>query len=397
MNRLFPLIFAVIVFSTVAGIIVLLLKYLHPDWWKRKAIRYSALLSMPVGIFFVCIWALGVYAGAEWLSGFGAFMAASVFLLLLATLVSLPFSGIVHIGTKLFAFLKSKMSKPDTGVSAGRRKFLRNAAAVFPAVALTSSVVGMTDSFSKIRVPVRTIPITDLPESLVGFKIAHLSDSHLGIYVGLRDLKLAVELIKPHQPDLALVTGDISDDLGILGGAIEIISSLEPLHGIYASVGNHEYYRGIERVREIFETAPFPMLINENRLIEIGDTTVAIGGTDDPRIMRGDISQSLRDTIETTMGPAPSQSFKILMSHRPSGFNHAANMGIDLVLAGHTHGGQLGMFGRSLFESMMPDTYLWGIYRRDKTTLHTSGGMGHWLPFRLGCPAEAPILILEKG
>jgi hypothetical protein len=389
--------FAVIVFSTVAGIIVLLLKFLHPDWWKRKAIRYPALLSMPVGIFFVGIWIIGVYAGAEWLSGFGAFMTASVFLLLLATLVSLPFSGIVHIGTRLFAFLKSKMSKPDTGVSAGRRRFLRDAAAVFPAVALSSSVAGMADSFSKIRVPVRKIPIANLPDALVGFKIAHLSDPHLGIYVGLSDLEQAVELIKPHQPDLAIVTGDIADDLDILGGAIEIINSLKPPHGIYASVGNHEYYGGIERVRQIFEIAPFPMLINENRLIEIGDSTVAIGGADDPRLMRQDISQLLRDAIETTMGPAPSQSFKILMSHRPSGFNHAADMGIDLVLAGHTHGGQLGMFGRSLFESMMPDTYLWGKYIRDKTTLHTSGGMGHWLPFRLGCPAEAPILILEKG
>ncbi len=397
MSRLFPLIFAVVVFSTVAGIDILLLKYLHPDWWKRRAIRYSALLIMPVSIIFVGFWMIGVYTGAAWLSSFGAFTAASFFLLQLATLVSLPFSGIVHIGTKLFAFLKLKMKKADTGVSADRRRFLRDAAAVFPAVALTSSVAGLSDSFSKIRVPVRKIPITGLPDALNGLKIAHLSDSHLGIYVDLSDLEQAVEQIKSHQPDLALVTGDISDHLDILGDAIEIISRLAPPHGIYASVGNHEYYRGIKRVREIFETAPFPMLINENRLIEIGVTTVAIGGVDDPRIMRRDISQLLRDTIETTMGTAPSQSFKILMSHRPPGFNHAAKMGIDLVLAGHTHGGQLGLFGKSLFESVMPDTYFWGIYRRGRTTLHTSGGMGHWLPFRLGCPAEAPILILEKG
>jgi predicted MPP superfamily phosphohydrolase len=397
MSRFGPLIFAVFVFSAFAGINVLLLKYLHPDWWKKRAIRYPALLSMPVGVFFVGIWMIGVYAGMAGLSRFGQQALMSVFLLLLATLVSLPFSGIVHIGTRLFAFLKFKMRKTDTGVSAGRRRFLRNAAAVFPAVALTSSVAGLSDSFSKIRVPVRRIPIANLPDTLVGFKIAHLSDSHLGIYVGLSELEQAVEIIKLQQPDLALVTGDIADHLDILSDAIEIISSLEPPHGIYASVGNHEYYRGIKRVRQIFETAPFPLLINENRLIEIGSTTVAIGGADDPRLMRGDSSQFLHDAIEATMGSMPSQSFKILMSHRPPGFNHAANMGIDLVLAGHTHGGQLGLFGRSLFEGVIPDTYLWGIYRRGRTTLHTSGGMGHWLPFRLGCPAEAPILILEKG
>ncbi len=397
MSRFFPLIFAVIVFSTVAGIDILLLKYLHPDWWKKRAIRYPALLSLPAGVIFIGIWAIGAYAGAAGISRFGAFMTASVFLLQLAALVSLPFSGIVHIGTRLFAFLRLKLRKPDTGVSAGRRRFLRDAAAVFPAVALTSSIAGMSDSFGKIRVPVRKVAITNLPDMLVGFKIAHLSDSHLGTYVDLSDLEQAVELIKPHQPDLALVTGDISDDLDILGDAIEIISSLKPRFGIYASVGNHEYYRGIKRVRQIFEAAPFPLLTNDNRLIRIGDTTIAIGGTDDPRIMRGDTSQFLHDTIETTMGSVPSQSFKILMSHRPPGFDHASNMGIDLVLAGHTHGGQMGLFGKSVFENMMPEMYLWGIYRRGRTTLHTSGGMGHWLPFRLGCPAEAPILILERG
>jgi hypothetical protein len=57
----------------------------------------------------------------------------------------------------------------------------------------------------------------------------------------------------------------------------------------------------------------------------------------------------------------------------------------------------MGFGGRSLFEPVFPEKYLWGIYRRRQTTMHTSGGMGHWFPFRLGVPAEAPILVLEEA
>jgi uncharacterized protein len=85
------------------------------------------------------------------------------------------------------------------------------------------------------------------------------------------------------------------------------------------------------------------------------------------------------------------------MSHRPDAFDHAAVRGIDLTLAGHTHGGQIGMFGRSVFESYWPERYLWGRYERNGSQLYTSAGVGHWFPFRLGCPPEAPVIELTRG
>ena len=97
------------------------------------------------------------------------------------------------------------------------------------------------------------------------------------------------------------------------------------------------------------------------------------------------------------MNGAPADGFTILMSHRPEGLNAAAALGIPLTLAGHTHGGQFGWFGRSIFEPWLPHRYLWGKYQKDQSQLYTSAGVGHWFPFRLGCPPEAPIIVLKRG
>lgn len=119
------------------------------------------------------------------------------------------------------------------------------------------------------------------------------------------------------------------------------------------------------------------MLIDQHVNIDVGRTRIALGGADDPRTLRRDYADFLQNTIESTMGGISPDSFRLLMCHRPEGFNYSALKGIDLVLSGHTHGGQLGFGGRSLLEPIFPEKYLWGIYRRGKTTLYTSGGMGH--------------------
>ena len=113
--------------------------------------------------------------------------------------------------------------------------------------------------------------------------------------------------------------------------------------------------------------------------------------------MRGPQSyRRLRRSVEASQLEAPSDAFRLLMSHRSLAFDYAAPLGVDLTLAGHNHGVQLGLGGRSLFESWYPDRYLWGHYQKESSQLYTSAGVGHWFPFRLGCPPEAPLLVLEQ-
>jgi hypothetical protein len=394
--RLISLAIAACAFVALLGaVIILLLWLLHPDWWKKKLVRVSVMLLPAVTSISAVFWALGHQNHWTGMLQWGAFWTPTFFVMEASLLAALPFSAIIH--TVIRIIDSYKRHRKNEVYSPGRRRFFKTAAAVFPAVAVPSSMAGIADSFNAIKVPIRNIPVSDLPNQLQGFKIAHLSDIHLGYYVHLDHLQEAAETIKSEEPDIVLVTGDISDDLGLLPDALEIISHISPRFGIYASVGNHEYYRGIDDVLKIFKSAPFPMLINSHINLELGGKKIFLGGADDPRYLRRDYSQFLVNTIEHTMGSASRDSFRLLMCHRPEGFNYSVSKGIDLVLSGHMHGGQIGFAGRSLLEPIFPEKYMWGIYRRGRTTLHTSAGMGHWVPFRLGVPAEAPILILENG
>lgn len=375
------------------GAIVLLLWLLHPEWWKKRYVRLPVLFLPLAAVSSVAIWALGHSYRLPALAGFGSHLTPVFVILQMSLLISLPVSAIFYSTGRIVERIEGR----GQAFSPKRRRLFKTLAAAFPAAAMPSGMVGVAESYSGVKVPMRAVPVTDLPPELEGFKIAHLSDIHLGIYVHLDDLRGAIEGIKPHAPDLVLVTGDIADDLSILPEALEIINQLTPRYGTFASVGNHEYYRGIREVLSIFEAGPFPILMERHTNIAVGGATIALGGADDPVTLRRDHTLFLSNTIEKTLERAPESSFKILMSHRPEGFNYAAEKGINLVLSGHTHGGQIGFGGRSLLESVFPEKYLWGLYRRGRTTLFTSGGMGHWMPFRLGVPAEAPILILERG
>ncbi len=384
---------ASIVFFVIGGVNILLFWLLHPTWWKRRLLRYPVIIMPFLASGAAILWAVAFLRHWDGALFWGMNLAPVFFVLEATLLITLPISGIIH--SIIRAIDRGHRKKGD--FSPGRRRFVKGAAAIFPASAVAGGLTGVIDSYRDIEIPVRRLAIPGLPGPLFGLRIAHLSDLHLGYYIHLEQLQKAIENIRPHRPDLVLFTGDISDDLAQLPQVLEMVDSLQPRFGTYACVGNHEYYRGIQEVTAIFEKAPFPMLINRHININIGGVNVYLGGADDPRYLRHDYSDFLRSTIERTMGAASSDAFKILMCHRPEALNYAATKGIDLVLAGHTHGGQLGFGGRSAFESIFPEKYLWGIYRRGPTTMYTSGGMGHWFPFRLGVPAEAPILILEKA
>jgi hypothetical protein len=122
---------------------------------------------------------------------------------------------------------------------------------------------------------------------------------------------------------------------------------------------------------------------------------VFVGGIDDPRRMGVDNSLFFENTIDQVLLDTNDDDFILLMSHRPDAFDYAAGRGVNVMFAGHTHGGQIGLLGRSLFQEVWTDSYFWGYYDLGASRLHVSAGMGHWFPFRLGCPPEAPIIELR--
>jgi predicted MPP superfamily phosphohydrolase len=236
----------------------------------------------------------------------------------------------------------------------------------------------------------------NLPRDLDGFRILHVSDSHLGPYIDLDDVESMLLDAERFNPDLMLISGDIADHLDLLPGAIKLLESLRVPYGAYACMGNHDYYRGPLRVMAQFDKSSIPMLINRGLTVKVGGTDLFIGGADDPRYLGRPIDGFMRATIDKTLTDANSDSFRVMMSHRPTGFDRAAEQGVELTLAGHTHGGQIGFLGKPVFARWGQEKYVRGKYQIGDSLLYTSSGVGHWFPFRLGCPREAPVIELRK-
>lgn len=360
--------------------------------------RYAA-IGLPIfGSLMVLLWALGEYNTIGWLSFTGAILAVTAFILEFALMLSLPVSGALHLFRHLADFMaKKKNGQANEVIDQKRRLFLKTAAVAVPAITVVGAVSGISNSFHEVNVYRRKLFYKDLPEELEGLKIFHLSDPHLHHYVTLSDLEDVLAAAEKFRPDITLVTGDIADDLNLLADALSLIEQLKSPLGTFASLGNHEYFRGVERVKRIFDKSHTPLLVDEGVILPVGNLKLMIGGADDPVRMRVRSVEFFRTSIDYLLSRQPLGDFSILMSHRPYALDYASEKEFDMVLAGHTHGGQIGFMGRSVFESVWPDRYLWGEYSMGKTKLYTSSGMGHWFPFRLGCPCEAPILELHRG
>lgn len=380
---------------------VLFLRVLNTIWWRHRVIKRISLSLMWFALLTAGLWALVVYFRISTALTYAFATLTSIAAVLnFALLVSLPFSGILNTIEYWIAKIQARKRAArdaDAPENPQRRMVLQGAAAFFPLSAVALGSGGMTKAF--LAVDVREIPFfyEDLPPELDGFRIFHFSDSHLGPYVDNSNVEALMESAEPFKPHLTLISGDIADDLSMLPDCIKLIEQLKSPYGAYASMGNHDYYRGAAEVISSFERSSIPMLIDNGAAIRVGAAQIYVGGVDDPRRMGEPVDDFLRGSVERTLRAAPEKSFKILMSHRPSGFDHTAERGVALTLAGHTHGCQVGFMGKPIFNQWGGERYVWGKYQIGKSQLYTSSGVGHWFPFRLGCPTEAPIIVLRKG
>lgn len=374
---------------------IFLLWAFNRPWWKRKWIRRTSLLLPVVGLLAMALWRYGGRGDYEWLGVVGMLLGTAVIVCELALLLALPISGIFHLVNKgLDRFLPHRPK--ETPVDTSRRRVLQGLAAAVPLIALSSGTGGLARSFGPVQVYRKELGIANLPAELEGFRILHLSDMHLRHYTTLSTLEDVMIRAKEHEPHLILVTGDIADDLEQLPGALKMVEQFGAPFGYYASLGNHEYFRGVDAVKRVFDRHSVPLFINQGERIMVGSTPVFVAGIDDPRRMGAKEHSFYQQTIDMAVYNSKKNDFVILMSHRPDALDYASEKGVHVTLAGHTHGGQIGMGGRSIFEPYWEDRYLWGEYHRGESTLYTSSGVGHWFPFRLGCPPEAPIIELHR-
>ncbi len=348
--------------------------------------------------------AANALAHAAWLAGPTfplKYWGATVASILLCFAVALVPAMVVAAILRALAKRAVKVAAPPSeaappAASLSRRAFVGAVTAAAPAAAASAGVVGFGTANDAPNTPRVRLEVDDLPRELEGFRVLHLSDLHLGIERRTRDVEALVETLQAsgRVPDLVVLTGDVAEDPAELVPSMRALARLGARHGVIASLGNHEYFGDVRRTRRDYEKAGVPLLVSAGHTLRIGEARLHLAGLDDPRAMHGDHDPFFTRSMHHALNGAPQDAVHVVLSHRPEALETAAREKLDLVLSGHTHGGQIGFANKSAFEPIWPEKYLWGRYRRERTQLYTTSGFGHWFPFRFLCPTEAPLLEL---
>src|SRR5579862_378891 len=230
----------------------------------------------------------------------------------------------------------------------------------------------------------------ELPRIFDGFTILHLSDTHADINGGA--MNRAGELVTDLSYDICVLTGDYrGKTFGPFGATLEATARLRAcLKGpIYAVLGNHDTVQMIPGLEDM----GIRMLLNECETLRRGDQAIYLAGIDDAHYFRV-------DNIEKAASSIPEGGFSILLSHTPEIYRQAAHADFNLLLSGHTHGGQICLPGGLpiFLDSVLPRRMGSGAWRYHNMIGYTSVGIGSCIvPVRLNCPPEITLHHLRCG
>ena len=242
-----------------------------------------------------------------------------------------------------------------------------------------------------VRIRHVDVAIADLPEAFEGYRIAQLSDLHVGSFDPKARALEWVALSNAQQPDLAVVTGDlVTSGTGFYADVADAIAELRAKDGVFVSMGNHDQWNNDELSRFVAERGPV-VLRNAWHTIRRGEAQLTLAGLSG-RVMPGD--------VERVVSSCPDGVPIIFLSHYPSAFAAAAAAGADLVLAGHSHGGQLGVpfLSRYLNLARLTGQPSRGLVRSGKSAMYVNAGLGTTgPPMRLAVPPEIALITLRRA
>jgi predicted MPP superfamily phosphohydrolase len=233
------------------------------------------------------------------------------------------------------------------------------------------------------------VPIAGLPAALVGLRIGHLSDFHIGPNMRPADVRPALALLQAAAPDLIVLTGDLVDHWPRdTVPAAQLLADLAAPLGVYGVFGNHDHRVGASRLlAALGEHAPqVRMLVNDTSRVSLPTGELWVAGLDSVYLRLADPARAL--------AAVPPEAPCLLLTHEPDIADHLPRS-VTLILAGHAHGGQIRIGGRPLLLPPLARRHHTGLNWSAAGPVYTSRGVG-WtgLPLRLDCPAEVAVLRL---
>lgn len=235
----------------------------------------------------------------------------------------------------------------------------------------------------------RQIFLKRLPKVLDGFRVVQLSDIHHSAFTSREQIERAVETANSLQADIVALTGDyISKERSYAAPCAEMMGKLRARFGVFAVLGNHDHWVDASLMTDLFRAEGITVLINEGMRFEQRGGSFWLAGVDDTMVGLEDLPLALAGSSETEM--------KLLLAHNPIILRRAAHAGVDLVLSGHTHGGQVTWRSEKGASGRPRRRLLKGLARQAATQIYVSRGLGTVvLPIRYGCPPEVSLLELR--
>lgn len=231
-----------------------------------------------------------------------------------------------------------------------------------------------------------------LPRAFDGLRVVHLTDIHHSVYTPIESVHEAVRLANLLRPDLVALTGDyVTLSPSYIWPAARALGKLRAKLGVFAVLGNHDFQVDADEVTEALRAQHIRVLRNAHVALRAHGAALWVAGVDD--------LWWNADDFQAALSSVPARDLKILLCHNAIGIRQAAAHGVDFVLSGHTHGGQvcLPLVGSVRGRSKLGERFVEGWNRLDSTQIYVNRGIGKSVvPLRLNCPPEIACLRLRR-
>lgn len=373
--------------------------YLHRHYLNRRKhhqVLWKTLIWIPAAL--MVVYTLGLSAGSDFAP---SDMNILYFYLFLLGVIVAPLAAFAICSVVGLLFCKLLHKRQNWGNLVGFCLAL---------ITLFIAIYGFTFGYNKTEVNEQEFVCKDLPASFDGYRIVLFSDLHVGSYLGGREkvLEKNIRMINEQQGDMVVFLGDLQNlQPSELDPVQSMLSTIKAKDGVYSVMGNHDYPNYIKAdfatealnenlIKSKQRSMGWNVLLNENRVVRRGaDSIVVMGVEDNTPGYTGKYTR--RSDLQKALQGVKDGAFVVSLVHNPELWHYELlpDLKAQLTLSGHTHGGQLKLFGWT--PASLKTDYVAGWFEKNGRSLFVTSGLGALVPFRFGMSGEIVVLTLRKG